>query len=601
MATSASLCTMGVAAAYHLGRAGSPVAPQAYWASLAALFLVAANFTSHLRPNSKLEGATLAIILSITTVTIALCYHPGGFSFTDEFFHYVTASDILRSQHLFTANPYLPVSPYYPGLELLTTSVASVSGLSIQSAAIPIIALVHLVGTVGIYLLAYEVTANARISAVATIAYASTPDFIFFDDYFAYQTLGCALVIAALLCLVKALKADRPRRRIQWLALYSLLGLATAITHHASAYILIVLSVAYTIPVAFRQNRGQEFRLPVSAAVAGVTTAIILWSVFIAKSTVGYLTTNIKTALSPHIQTPNVSGIAITGTKPFLALPAAHLRDPSTYRILIVIWTSILFAGICVGIASKVRTRPMRSEMAGTVWASVLALAALTITVAGIAGSQIGPRLISFGMVPGAIVWAIGVDAITRRARTLLPALLNPVLTPGIITILGITSVALAWPPYYAIVPTSYRVGTRIDAITSPSINAASWVEHHLGNGGAIATDEANFEALISIGDHKVYDGPLTAAIFISTRFTPYLIRQVRNAGIRYILVDKRIDSGVPPPGEPIFVDDPFAGLYRRPIPEASIHKFTHHPGLVAIYQNGPITLFKVTPDFYNS
>ncbi len=56
--------------------------------------------------------------------------NPLYFASFDEFLHWRTADDILRTGHLFSENSMLPVGPYYPGLEIVTNALSTTSGLS---------------------------------------------------------------------------------------------------------------------------------------------------------------------------------------------------------------------------------------------------------------------------------------------------------------------------------------------------------------------------------------------------------------------------------------------------------------------------------------
>src|SRR2546421_5228015 len=58
----------------------------------------------------------------------------------DAMLHWITADTILRTQHLFAVNSLLPVSPYYPGLEIVTNALSTMGGLDTFSAGNVVIA-----------------------------------------------------------------------------------------------------------------------------------------------------------------------------------------------------------------------------------------------------------------------------------------------------------------------------------------------------------------------------------------------------------------------------------------------------------------------------
>src|SRR5258708_38502713 len=57
--------------------------------------------------------------------------YPLSFAYNEEFIHWREAQDLAASGHLFRANPLLPIGPFYPGLEILTNALSSLTGLSI--------------------------------------------------------------------------------------------------------------------------------------------------------------------------------------------------------------------------------------------------------------------------------------------------------------------------------------------------------------------------------------------------------------------------------------------------------------------------------------
>ena len=80
---------------------------------------------------SRPERIGLVIFLGLGFYLVKVMHSPFMYTYWDELLHYRNADNILRSGTLFGGNSILPVSAYYPGLESVTTAVASLSGLDI--------------------------------------------------------------------------------------------------------------------------------------------------------------------------------------------------------------------------------------------------------------------------------------------------------------------------------------------------------------------------------------------------------------------------------------------------------------------------------------
>jgi hypothetical protein len=67
---------------------------------------------------------------------------------------------------------------------------------------------------------------------------------------------------------------------------------------------------------------------------------------------------------------------------------------------------------------------------------------------------------------------------------------------------------------------------------------------------------------------------------------------------VSFVVVDKRITEQLPAVGY-YFTDDPYKGLYSRPLPVATIDKFNSIAGVSRIYDDGTITIFDIDGSVY--
>ncbi len=156
---------------------------------------------------SRQEAIGLVVVLGLAIHFVKLLQSPLRFTFSDEFPYWRTANDILTSGHLFKENSLLPVSPLYPGLELATTAVANLTGLSIFGAGVIMVGVARVALALALYLFYEQVSGSARVAGIAAAIYMGNPHFVIFDAQFAYESLGLAFLLTVLHALLRSQQA----------------------------------------------------------------------------------------------------------------------------------------------------------------------------------------------------------------------------------------------------------------------------------------------------------------------------------------------------------------------------------------------------------
>src|SRR5204862_1717261 len=103
--------------------------------------------------SSRLERICLLCILGMCFYLVQFMISPLYFASFDGSLHWHTADDILRTRHLFSENTMLPVSPYYPGLEIVTNAISTITGLSTFCACVIVISAYILLILLSLFLL----------------------------------------------------------------------------------------------------------------------------------------------------------------------------------------------------------------------------------------------------------------------------------------------------------------------------------------------------------------------------------------------------------------------------------------------------------------
>ena len=127
-----------IAAADKLSFRGAPWAVPLFWAGLVVIVGSAAAVLWS-QDTSRRDAIAVVLIVGLALYAAKILHSPTGLGNYDELLHYRSLDDLVRSGRMFSENTLLPISPFYPGLEVLTSTLMKVTGLGIFSAAVVII------------------------------------------------------------------------------------------------------------------------------------------------------------------------------------------------------------------------------------------------------------------------------------------------------------------------------------------------------------------------------------------------------------------------------------------------------------------------------
>jgi hypothetical protein len=273
----AAIALLLIVAGHGAGRRGDQVmAPLLFWSGV-ALLIVPISLRISWPLVARGERFFLLFLLVEALFYYKAVYSPTSFGGHDEFLHWIAADDLMTARRLFLSNPLLEIGPSYLALEILTTAIANLSGLSVFAAGT--LLLVALKGTfvVALFLFYERITSSARIAAIGCLVYMGCSTFVLFESAFSYESLG--LVLCALIFAVEATSRDlvgSPRLRA--VGLIVLLLAALAVTHHLSAaYAAIYLGAVAIFEVMHRDGPMRtEARFAAFIAMAAIALPL-LW------------------------------------------------------------------------------------------------------------------------------------------------------------------------------------------------------------------------------------------------------------------------------------------------------------------------------------
>jgi hypothetical protein len=576
------LGVFSVACAYISARNNLPWAESFFWLGLLLIFIP--STLRLLSPSvSRFERIALVCVVGICFYLVNVMDSPLYFSSFDEFLHWRTADDIARTGHLFSENAQLPVSPFYPGLEIVTDALSKMSGLSTFYAGIIVISAARLLTVLALFMLYEQFSHSARIAGIATLLYMTNPHFIFFDAQYAYESLALALATLMLFVVARQESMSRDRRRltlVAWLILA-----AVIVTHHVTGFIFDGLLLLWTITYAFL-NRMKVFRSNITKTALLAVFLSVIWVSLRDNPVVEYLSASFIGAL-------NELGHILTGTSSARVLFSGQ---PTPLWERLIAAASVILIGL--GLPFGLLCLWLRFRANALAW--MLGIVALFYPVSHVFrftkfGSEIADRSAAFLFIPLACVLAIFIaqfwstQRLTWKWRTVLT---------GAIAVLLLGSFIIGNGPASTFLPGPYQVGADGYSIEPEGIQTGLWTLSFLGPNNRISTDRTNRMLLSTYGDQRMIttldDRIDVTPVFFSSTFGPNEISLLHDAQVRYLAVDLRLSTGVPVLGFYFELGEPNTFQHTQPIERQALTKFNTVSQIDRIYDSGNIIIYDV-------
>ena len=561
----------------RLGYSASPWPDRAYWVGQALVVSPVAFRLTSRKGLEEFGTVALIIVLTLAEYIILVCYSPLAFTFGDELFHWRGTVNLLTTGRIFTANYGLPISPHYPGLEVLTASVVSVTRLSVFTSGLIVAGVAHLAFICLLYLFYRNITKSYRIAGISALIYSTVPTLTSFNSMFVYETLAMPFLALALLATLRAGRARTTVGRLQWISLSIVAILVTTVTHHVTSYVL--AGALVIVALVSLSNRQTPSRATLTGIALFALAAIAGWIFFVAPDTITYFR-------------PTVSGISA-------GLSSARTGGPSgAHSIVAAPFGDRVLEAAAIGIVSiliPVAWWRLRGRYREDPWLAAAAIGAaawyvcLAVRVGVPDGQELAGRFAVYAFIPVSAIIALGVANLLSAARARRWATVIVGATLVGVALLFFDGQSNGWPPYYERLPGPYEVGAFERSVTPQGVAAARWALSQLGSGNGFAADTGNYPLLAGYGDQNVIGG--TSYLYDSPDYTQGDRRRAAAQGVQYVLVDHRLSESLPESGA-YFPDD--TGDYKRPLAATDLGKFNDTEGVARIYDNGPISIYDI-------
>ena len=566
----ASACGLvSIAISNVFGRQGLVGGEFAFWFGLVILVLpIAFRLTSV--NASRGERISLVVLAGVGLYLIKVMHSPFGFTFTDEYVHSFNVTQILHSGSLYKTNPILSVTPYFPGLEIVTAALVSMGGISVFSAGLIVIGLARLILMLSLYLFYEQVGRSPRVASIAALLYASNPNFLFWSGQFSYESLALPLVFFILFIIARRDLSPAPGEYRPF-TVAAVLGIAAVvITHHMSSYFLAAFLILWVFLAALIKDKrnnnslaesqfasvsmsGQE-RVAVPLKVAGnspvqsratgpkwlALLALLLslsWLFFFAKPTMDYLSPVFIKAVRSIYD-------IVAGLQAPRQLFSSSVGNPvpAWQRIIAIGSVLLMIAGVPWGILGFWRHH-LREGM--VVLLVLMGLGYFEVLVLRLSPQawETANRASEFLFLGLAFLLAIGACELVGMKGEAWGG--RSLIALGVV-IIFMGGIIAGWLPELILQqPFQVRVGNT--TIVPQGQSVAKWFLAVFGPENKIGADPTTARIMMAYGDQLAYSGstPDIQDILATPGFDRWQLQELRSFSIRYLVVDRRPISHV--------------------------------------------------------
>jgi hypothetical protein len=568
------------------------------------------------------ERIWVSVILGLALLASYVFRSPLIFDNFDEMAHSATLTRLLDSRALFQPNFILSVSPFYPGIELVTIAARWLTGLPLLLDQMVVLVLCRIVVVLCVFLIVERACHSSRAGGIGVLVYAANPEFYSLGAQYGYQTLALAFAVAVVYLLFVCIDATRPKRgRLFALALISIAGMV--VSHHVTAWLTVGFLVVWAAGLRFIidppgrraaaapagqmlttedlarsqariasgderfARRKEQSRIVGRAALVGVVLAAA-WTAFLGHVLTGYV--------DPIIQAGARSAAAMLGHlhgDRQLFQNAAGGGTPYWETVLIFASAAFFCLIILISLYAVVWKKSVRGGRLRYLPAAIAATYPFAmLSNLSSDAKEVGARTTTFIFFAVAVVvggWLAGRLLTQRRV-------IERMATIGIAVICFLGSTLYGGGPLPILVNGPYIVGAHERSLGSPSLALANWVSTHLPAGSHVAVDRDNAGLLNDFGQVDPVlplngsDSP--APLFFDRQLTPSDISFIRKDDIRYIVTDTRLTEGLPLFGAYIA---PGETAHPTRLSAAELEKFNSTPGVYRIYDNGVIQVYDLS------
>lgn len=559
---------------------------------------------------ARFERIGLLCVVGVGCYLVKVVANPLYFTFFDEFLHWRTLEDITNSGHLFTQNALLPVSPYYPGLEIVTNALSTMSGLSSFHASLIVVGMARLLMVLALFALNEQILKSARAASLATLLYMINPHFLLFDAQYGYESLALPLaafmlfalsphqVVSTRLTQLKPLAAkvkfSRELRNglnnnLRWITVTAWIVLvAIVFTHHVTDFFFESLLIVWTI--IYICKRLIPFYRSTLVLSIGIGVSVSLFSTLrVNNPVIGYLSSFMGQALAEFGHIINGTGSAKQLFVNYSGPPTPLWERLLTISTMGLIVFSIPFGLLCLW--QRYRSNALALTFG---FFSLLYPVSQAFRLTN-SGSEVADRAATFLFIPIALVLAVFIVQFwpTQRLHWF-----NIWLLTGAMSLVFLGGVALGDGPASALLPGPYEATADARSIEPEGIQAALWSRSYLKSDNRVAADRINQVLMGTYGNQRIVtsiqDDIDLSSVFLSPDLNSDDVSLLQQAQVHYLIADTRLTHALPLLGYYYELDETGSFHRKTPIAAQDFAKFDDASQVNRVFDSGGIIIYDV-------
>jgi O-antigen/teichoic acid export membrane protein len=552
-----------------------------YWLSLLVMFIPCAVLIIS-KTSSDRDRIIVSIALAMGILVARFVLYPNLFAYHDELMHMNTVRLIVDKHRLFIQNSALPVSTYYPGLEVVTAGVHDLTGVSEHMAGMVVLGLSRLIMTIALIGIGQRITKSIRTGCMAALVYTTNPQYLWFNSQFSYQSLALPLTLAVLYIILTA--TNRSRRAT--IVSASLVAIGVAVSHHLTSVALLVALVIWWRLERLRRNETLQAR--VVGNVAGILALfLVVWTATIGGAIISYVTAIGQNSYDSLLQFYRGQD------RHELFSDYSGYRTPMWERVLSLSSVALIMLGLLPAALAARSWLKRRNSIA-----IFLALVGMTYPIIPgghltRATSEVSDRASGFLFVGLGFLFAWWVatrvdvtKALTRHA----------IVASLVVLFVGGTVVGSG--PQWLRLPGPYQAAADNRSVDEYNLGTSRWMATNLTSDNHVLSDRINRLLVSSIGRQysvtHIGDGVEGSPVFFDPEVTENVTDTLKKGEVVYIVVDRRLAKSLPRVG--VYLEQGEEDSYKHivPINPLALSKFDTVNGVSLVYDNGQVAVYDV-------